>query len=77
MKYDKKVHSVIPKPATSLAEKIGLDEVKLNITLSDDTKATIDDMKETMQIETQKTRMVLIVLGTLNAVSFLLGKYVF
>jgi len=45
--------------------------------LSDDTKATIDDMKETMQIETQKTRMVLIVLGTLNAVSFLLGKYVF
>lgn len=77
MKYDKKVHSVIPKPTTSLAEKIGLDEVKLNITLSDDTKATIDDMKETMQIETQKTRMVLIVLGTLNAVSFLLGKYVF
>ena len=76
MKYDKKVHSVIPKPATSLAEKIGLDEVKLNITLSDDTKEMVENMKDTMQSETRKTRNVLIVLGILNALSFFLGKYV-
>tara|TARA_B100000902_G_C27321293_1_gene924752 strand:- start:5019 stop:5255 length:237 start_codon:yes stop_codon:yes gene_type:complete len=73
---DRKVHSVIPKPTTSLVEKIGLDEVNLNITLSDDTKEMVENMKDTMQSETRKTRNVLIVLGVLNALSFFLGKYV-
>ena len=34
----RKVHSVIPKPTTSLVEKMGLDDVNLNISLSEDTK---------------------------------------
>ncbi len=73
----RKVHSVIPKPTTSVVEKLGLDEVNLNISLSDDTKAELTAARETIQIETQKTRMVLIVLGVLNAISFLIGKYAF
>lgn len=73
----RKVHSVIPKPTTSVAEKLGLDEVNLKISLSDDTKAELTAARETIQIETQKTRMVLIVLGIANAISFLVGKYVF
>ena len=72
----RKVHSVIPKPTTSLVEKMGLDNVNLNISLSDDTKEMMESMKETMQTETRKTRLVLIALGALNAVSFFLGKYV-
>ena len=72
----RKVHSVIPKPTTSLIEKMGLDDVNLNISLSDDTKEMMESMKETLQTETQKTRAVLIVLGALNAASFFLGKYV-
>ena len=71
------MHSVIPKPTTSVAEKLGLDEVNLKISLSDDTKAELTAARETIQIETQKTRMVLIVLGIANAISFLVGKYVF
>ena len=36
---DRKVHSVIPKPASkSVAERLGLDDVNLNISLSEDTK---------------------------------------
>ncbi len=73
---DRKVHSVIPKPGKqSVVERLGLDEVNLNISLSEDTKALLDSAKETMQTETRKTRTVLIVLGCLNAVSFLIGKY--
>jgi len=72
----RKVHSVIPKPTTSLVEKMGLDNVNLNISLSDDTKEMMESMKETMQTETRKTRLVLIALGALNAASFFLGKYV-
>ena len=74
---DRKVHSVIPKPTTSVAEKLGLDEVNLKISLSEDTKAELTAARETIQTETQKTRMVLIVLGIANAFSFLVGKYVF
>ena len=73
----RKVHSVIPKPTTSVAEKLGLDEVNLKISLSEDTKAELTAARETIQTETQKTRMVLIVLGIANAISFLVGKYVF
>ena len=73
---DRKVHSVIPKPASkSVAERLGLDDVTLNISLSEDTKEMLESVKETMQTETHKTRTVLIVLGCLNAVSFLIGKY--
>tara|TARA_Y100001938_G_C8045144_1_gene408416 strand:- start:1117 stop:1347 length:231 start_codon:yes stop_codon:yes gene_type:complete len=74
---DRKVHSVIPKPTTSVAEKLGLDDVNLTITLSDDTKEELTAARETIQTETQKTRTVLIVLGVLNAISFLIGKYAF
>lgn len=74
---DRRVHSVIPKPASkSVAERLGLDDVNLNISLSDDTKDMLENLRSTMQTETHKTRMVLIVLGCLNAVSFLIGKYV-
>ena len=55
---------------------MGLDNVNLNISLSDDTKEMMESMKETMQTETRKTRLVLIALGALNAASFFLGKYV-
>ena len=71
---DRKVHSVIPKPTTSVAEKLGLDDVNLTITLSEE---ELTAARETIQTETQKTRMVLIVLGVLNAISFLIGKYAF
>lgn len=78
MKYDKKVHSVIPKPnSKTMAERIGLDEVNLKITLSDDTKNMVEELRTTVQSETQKTRLVLIVLGIANAFSFLIGKYAF
>jgi len=74
----KKVHSVIPKPNNkTMAEKIGLDELNLNISLSEDAKNIIENMRDTVQKETQKTRWVLIVLGIANAVSFFIGKYSF
>jgi len=77
-KYDKKVHSVIPKPNNkTMAERIGLDEVNLKISLSDDAKNMVEDLRTTVQSETQKTRLVLIVLGIANAFSFLIGKYAF
>jgi hypothetical protein len=77
-KYDKKVHSVIPKPnSKTMAERIGLDEVNLKISLSDDAKNMVEDLRTTVQSETQKTRLVLIVLGIANAFSFLIGKYAF
>ncbi len=73
---DRKVHSVIPKPASkSVAERLGLDDVNLNISLSEDTKEMLENVRSTMQVETSKTRTVLILLGCLNAVSFLIGKY--
>jgi hypothetical protein len=72
----KKVHSVIPKPNNkTMAERIGLDELKLNISFSDDAKNIVENMRDTVQKETQKTRWVLIVLGIVNAISFFIGKY--
>ena len=74
----KKVHSVIPKPNNkTMAERVGLDELNLKISLSEDAKNIIENMRDTVQKETQKTRWVLIVLGIANAVSFFIGKYSF
>jgi hypothetical protein len=72
----KKVHSVIPKPNNkTMAERVGLDELNLKISLSEDAKNIIENMRDTVQKETRKTRWVLIVLGIANAVSFFIGKY--
>ena len=73
----KKVHSVIPAPdSKSLTEKLGLDNVNLTVSLSDDTKEELTATREVIQEETRKTRMVLIVLGILNAFSFFVGRFV-
>ena len=59
---DRKVHSVIPKPASkSVAERLDLMS-ELSISLSEDTKEMLESVKQTMQTETHKTRTVLIVL---------------
>ncbi len=58
-----------------MVEKLGLDEVNLNISLSDELSEKIDEKSEGFLAEARKTRMVLIVLGLVNALSFLVGKY--
>lgn len=74
----KKVHSVIPAPdSKSFTEKLGLDNVNLTVSLSDDTKEELTATRDVIQEETRKTRMVLIILGALNAFSFLIGRFVF
>ena len=71
-----KIHSRIPAPnSKTLTEKLGLDEVALKISLSEEAGDMVENVRDTIQTETRKTRNVLIILGVLNAISFLIGKY--
>ena len=71
---ERKVHSVIPKPSNTIAEKLGFDEVNLKVSLSDDTKSELELTRGILQEETRKTRRVLWIGLILNAVAFLIGK---
>ena len=70
----RKVHSVIPKPSNTIAEKLGFDEVNLKVSLSDDTKSELDVTREVLKEETAKTRKVLWIGLVMNAIAFLIGK---
>lgn len=64
----KKVKNVIPEPnGNSMLERIGLKDISLNITLADNAKEAVDDLRSTITDETKKTRHLIIWLAIIQA----------
>lgn len=64
----KKVKNLIPEPSNkSMADRLGLSDISLNITLADNAKNAVDDLRSTIQVETEKTRHMILWLAIIQA----------
>ena len=64
----KKVKTVIPEPSKdSMLDRLGLKDLSLNITLADNAKEAVDDLRSTIKVETEKTRRMIIWLAIIQA----------
>ena len=64
----KKVKTVIPEPSKdSMLDRLGLKDISLNITLADNAKEAVENLRSTVQEETQKTRHMILWLAIIQA----------
>jgi len=63
-----KVKTMIPEPnKDSMLDRLGLKDISLNITLADNAKEAVDDLRSTIKVETEKTRRMIIWLAIIQA----------
>ena len=63
-----KVKTMIPEPnKDSMLDRLGLKDISLNITLADNAKEAVDDLRSTITEETKKTRHLILWLAIIQA----------
>ena len=65
---ERKVKAVIPKPNNdSVLDRLGLSDLSLNINLADNARDAVENLRSTVQEETQKTRHMILWLAIIQA----------